>query len=99
LPDGSLLPPAATALSLNTSRSSAKTTKLISVSTSLVIVYCIVCSVLFPNSSYAFCTYEWFNRKRVILHFTQLSVLSGLVGWCRNTFWCLKMNLSESADI
>jgi hypothetical protein len=77
LPNGRLLPPVATALNLNMSRPSAKTTKCISVSTP-VIIY----KALFSSSSYALHTQEWFSRARVIiLCFMQDSTLRRLVVW------------------
>jgi hypothetical protein len=58
LPHGGLHPPVAIALSPNTSRPSAKTTKPVSVSTSWVTVY----KALFSNPTHAFRMQEWFIR-------------------------------------
>jgi hypothetical protein len=62
LVDVSLLPPVATtALSLITSRPSAKTTKPVSLSTSSGIVY----KALFSSSSFVIHEQEWFKTARL----------------------------------
>jgi hypothetical protein len=64
LPEGSTSPPPVViALSMDTSRPSAKTLKHVSLSTSPVIAH----KSLFFNSSYAFRTQEWSKSARIVV--------------------------------